>query len=213
MNKRTCAIVLALGLVVSAVVSGPATAAKKKKKPKKPAACQPFTPGERGAEKPMVVLTDAATEEAPVEQTVTLDLSLGDARLVSQIPAAGPLAETYDQFNVQVDTANPDAGLYALFEFPQRMDYDLDILHPDSSYAARSHDFNPILGSGFGENGGHAGEATPSSEKIVGLRTADCGGWTVEAVNWLGNGGEFTIKLWLGEAQNDPLAEGEEPHP
>lgn len=212
MNKRIFSIVLALGLVVSGVLAGPATAAKKKK-PKKPAACQPFTPGERGAEKPIVVVTDAAAEAAPVEQAVELELSLGDARLHSAIPKVGPLAESAAQFNVQVDSAAPDAGLYALIEFPQRRDYDLDVMHPDGSYAARSHDFNPIMGTGQGLNGGHAGEATPSSEKIVGLRTNDCGGWTIEVVNWLGEGGEITVKLWLGEAVHDPQAEGEEPHP
>jgi hypothetical protein len=213
MNKRISAVVIAGGLVASAVFAGPATAAKKKKpkpKPPAPAVCQPYTPGEAGKDKPLVAVTDAATEAAPVEQKVTLGRSLGDARVISQIPREAILAETYDHFNVQVDTANPDAGLYVLFEFPERRDYDLEVLYPDDSYAARSHDWNTVLGTGRGANGGHAGEATTKSEKIVGIRTPDCGGYTVEAVNWLGEGGDFTIKMWLGDVKHDPLAPGEE---
>jgi hypothetical protein len=182
---------------------------KKGCKPAPPAACSAFTPAELGKDKPTIILTDAATEAAPVEQKVTLDMSVGD--LGFGVVTTGPFAESSDYFNVQLDTAKPDAGLYASIEFPDRHDYDLDLLHPDGSYAGRSHDWNTVLGTGEGENGGHAGEATTSSEKIVGLRTADCGGYTVETTNWLGEGGEFTVKLWLGEAANDPLPPGEEP--
>lgn len=184
---------------------------KKGCKPVPPAsgACAPFTPGELGKDKPTVVLTDAATEAAPVEQKVSVDMSVGD--LGFGLLTAGPFAGSSDFFNVQVDTANADAGLYASIEFADRRDYDLDLMHADGSYAARSHDWNTVLGTGQGVNGGHAGEATTSSEKIVGLRTADCGGYTVETANWLGEGGELTVKLWLGEAVNDPLPAGEEP--
>ncbi|HEX2195716.1 MAG TPA: hypothetical protein VHJ76_02220 [Actinomycetota bacterium] len=182
---------------------------KKGCKPAPPAACATFAPGELGKDKPTIVVTDAATEAAPVEQKVSVDMSLGD--LGFGLVSSGPFAESADYFNVQVDSANPDAGLYASIEFAERRDYDLDLLHPDGSYAARSHDWNTVLGTGEGENGGHAGEATTASEKIVGVRTADCGGWTVETTNWLGEGGELTVKLWLGEAQNDPLPAGEEP--
>ncbi|HEV2756682.1 MAG TPA: hypothetical protein VG318_13010 [Actinomycetota bacterium] len=211
MNKRMFAVVLAGGLVASAVIAGPATAAKKKKpkpKPPAPAVCQPYTPGELGTDKPTVVVTDAATEAAPVEQKVTMAMSLANYD-----PGAntGPFAISSDFFNVQVDTANPEAGLYAYLEFPERHDYDLDLHYADGSYAARSHDGNTLLGvQDLGQNGGHAGEATNKSEKIVGVRTPDCAGYTVETQNWFGQGGEFTVKLWLGEIKNDPLAPGEE---
>lgn len=210
MNKRIFAAVLAGGLVASAVISGPAVAAKKKKKPKPPApaVCQPYTPGELGKDRPTVVVTDAATEAAPVEQKVTLAASLANYDVG---PGAGPFALSTDFFNVQVDSANPEAGLYAYLEFPDRHDYDLDLHYPDGSYAARSHDGNTLLGVGEeGQNGGHAGEATTKSEKIVGVRTPDCGGYTVETQNWFGQGGEFTVKLWLGEVVNDPLPPGQE---
>lgn len=211
MNKRIVAVVLAGGLVASAVIAGPATAAKKKKpkgKPPAPAACQAYTPGELGKDKPSVVVTDTATEAAPLEQKVTLEASLRNYDETGT--GAGPLALSSDYFNIQVDSANPETGLYASIEFAERRDYDLDVRYPDGSYAARSHDGNTLLGTGFGENGGHAGEATTSSEKIVGIRTADCGGYTIEASNWFGEGGDLTVKLWLGEIKNDPKAPGEE---
>lgn len=180
---------------------------KKGCKPAPPAACATYTPGELGKDKPTVVVTDAATEAAPLEQKVTLAQSFANYGVVP----AGPFVLSSDFFNVQVDSANPEAGLYVYLEFPERRDYDIDLLYPDNSYAARSHDGNTLLGTGEGENGGHAGESTTSSEKIVGVRTADCGGYTVEASNWFGEGGEFTVQLWLGEIKNDPLAPGEEP--
>ena len=186
---------------------------KKKGCTKPPVGCAPFTPGEAGKDKPTVILTDAATEAAPVEQKVNLAASLGDARQ-GPMPAAGPFAESYDYFNVQVDSASPNTGLYVLFEFPERRDYDLEMLHLDGSYAARSHDFNPVCGvPGLScANEGVGGEAGTNYEKLVGINTTDCGGWTIEAVNWLGEGGEMTVKMWLGEVVNEPQAPGTEPH-
>lgn len=210
MNKRLIAVVLAGGLVASAVIAGPATAAKKKKKPKPqpPAVCQTYTPGELGTGKPTVVVTDAATEAAPIEQKVTLAASLRNYDETGM--GAGPFALSSDYFNIQVDGANPEAGLYILLEFPERRDYDIDLRHSDGSYAARSHDGNTLLGTGLGENGGHGGEATTSSEKIVGVRTPDCTGYTLETSNWFGEGGELTVKMWLGEIVNDAQAPGTE---
>jgi hypothetical protein len=214
MNKRMIAVVLAGGLVASAVIAGPATAAKKKKPKKpKPAVCQPYAPGELGAEKPTVVVTDAATAEAPVVQTVSLAESLGDARVISQIPEAGPLASSHDYFNVQVDTANPSAGLYVTFEFDENNDYDLWAYFADGTIAASSHGFQPALATqGQGDADisntptNHGGESTSSSENLVGIITPDCGGYTIETANWLGAGGDFEVKLWLGEGVTEPGA-------
>ena len=176
-------------------------------------ACAPFTPGEAGKDKPTVVLTDEATEAKPVEQKIKLGASLADLRLLSQIPAAGPLAVTYDHFNIQVDSASPEMGVYALFEFPTRRDYDMNLLHPDGSYAARARSFNPVIGTpgSMFSVAGHAGEGTDKSEKIIGVKTSDCGGWTVAAENHLGEGGDMVVKLWLGPVVNDPQDIGAEP--
>lgn len=181
--------------------------AKSKKKKKGAAACTAYEPGELGAESDTVTVTDEATEEKPVEQTVELEASIADATL-------GLTDESYAFFNVQVDSDAPDAGLYALFEFPDRNDYDISFLYADNSYAARSHAWNTVIelnDTGTVSSTGHGGESTASSEKLVGIKTSDCGGYTVETANWLGQGGEFTIKLWLGAAENDPQAPGEEP--
>lgn len=190
---------------------------KKSPKPGKPSAsCAPFTPGEAGAEKPTVVVTDAATEAAPVEQKVTVDPSAADAAPVTEAYAVVP--PSHDAFNIQVDSAATEAGLYALVEFEERNDIDMSLLHPDGSYAAQSRGFNtlaelvnvefPAVGPIF--TSGHGGESTTSSEKLVGIRTSDCGGWTLDVANYLGMGGELTVKLWLGEAVTDPLEEGAE---
>ena len=201
--SRTVAVVGMSALVLGAFAAAPADAKKKKK----PAVCKAYQPGEKGTDKPTLVVTDAATEEAPAVQKVTLAESAADF-----VPS--PVMEPgLDAFNVQVDSAAKEAGLYVLFEFPSRRDYDVDLYHDDGSYAARSHDFNLIynpVDPTLHSNEGHAGESSDSYEKIVGVRTNDCGGYTVEAVNWLGEGGEFEIKLWLGEIKNDPLTPGEE---
>jgi hypothetical protein len=164
--------------------------------------CKRFAPGEAGAEAPMVKLTDKATEKKPREQAVALDMSVADI--------AGDPSSAY--VNIQVDSKAKSAGLYALFEFPERRDYDMNLLHTDGSYAARSRSFNPVLGTP-GEQlsePGHGGEGTTTSEKLVGIKTRDCGGWTLEVQNWLGEGGDFALKLWLGKAKNAPQAPGEE---
>ncbi|MDQ3953115.1 MAG: hypothetical protein M3279_09170, partial [Actinomycetota bacterium] len=94
-----------------------------------PAACASFTPAEAGKDKPTITVTDAATEAAPLEQKVTLDASTAD------IDGSDP---THDAFNFQIDSAAADAGFYALIEFPERDDYDLNMMYGDGSYAARS---------------------------------------------------------------------------
>jgi len=186
----------------------------KKKGCKKPPvlSCATYSPGELGADKPLVTVTDAATEAAPVEQKVTLAESVADLDQTGMVSAASA-----DYFNVQVDTTNTEAGLYALLEFPTRRDYDLGLLHADGSYGARSRRWNTISettdqGPFAISTTGHGGAGTDATELLDGIKTSDCGGWTVEAENWLGEGGEFTIKLWLGEAKVDPQAPGVEPH-
>ena len=204
---RTIAVVGMSALVLGAFAATPADAKKKKKK--KPAVCAPYQPGEKGTDKPTITVTDAATEAAPLVQKVTLAESIADADLLG----TGAVSPANDAFNLQVDSSAKEVGLYVLFEFPTRRDDDLELWYPDGSYAARSHDFNLIynpVDPTLHSNEGHAGESSDSYEKIVGVATPDCGGYTVETVNWLGEGGEFEIKMWLGDVQNAPLAPGEE---
>jgi hypothetical protein len=205
---RTVAVIAMSAFALGAFVAGPADAKKKKK----PAVCKAYQPGELGTDKPTLVVTDAATEEAPAVQKVTVAESAGDLDQVGI--GEGPFAPGIDVFNIQVDSKAKEAGLHVLVEFADRNDVDLNLSYPDGSYAARAHGFQPILGTpaeaDFGNTAGHAGESTTSSEHIVGLRTSDCGGWTVDVQNWLGMGGELDVKVWLGDIANDPQAAGAE---
>ncbi|MDQ3877504.1 MAG: hypothetical protein M3290_04035 [Actinomycetota bacterium] len=204
----------ALVALVAANIVGalPAHAAAHKHKKPKPAACTPYAPGDFAKDAPVVTVTDAATADKPLEQKVTLDRAVADATFGLTDAAAA-------YFNVQVDSASPNTGLYAHIDFPQRNDYDLEFQYPDQSYAARSHAFNtlnelndqPLPGLGPISETGHGGQATPTSEELVGIDTADCGGYSVKVANSLGQGGDITVKLWLGEIKNEPEAPGEEP--
>lgn len=204
MNKRTCSIVLALGLVVSGVLAGPATAAKKKK----PKACAPYQAGEMGAEADTVVVTDAHTAEAPLLHAFTLgpafDEGIGAAVGHDQTP--------HHNLNIQVDSAAKSAGLYVTWEFDTNRDYDLWAYFPDGTAAASSHGFQPLIAtqgqpapadqSNTASN--HAGESTATSENIVGVITPDCGGYTLDMATYFGEGGDFELKVWLGEGTTAP---------
>lgn len=212
MNKRICSVVLALGLVVSGVVAGPATAAKKKKKPK-PAACAPYTPGELGAEADTVVVTDAHTAEAPLTYAFSLDANVDEGlRDIIGVEQLGGTPRAH--VNVQVDSAGPEAGLYVTWEFGERQDYDLWAYFADGTGAASSHGFQPLIetrgtevplyGEPANTTSNHGGESTVSSESLVGIITPDCGGYTLDMANYLGTGGDFELKVWLGEGTIAP---------
>jgi hypothetical protein len=219
MNKKAIAVVLGATLVGGAFFAVPAQAKKRHHHRKKPAVavCTPYQSGDLGKDSPNVTVTDTATESAPLEQSVTLDPSAADVTLGAPVPGPGAVSAQY--FNVQVDSAQPAAGLYAKITFSPREDYDLEFLYPDNSYAARSHSFNtvaeandqalPVLGP-ISETG-HGGQATDSSEELVGIATNDCAGYTVKVSNALGEGGAMKVQLWLGEIKNQPEAPGEEP--
>lgn len=204
MNKRTCSIVLALGLVVSGVIAGPATAGKKKK----PKVCAPFQAGELGAEAETVVVTDAHTAEAPLAHAFSLDMAFDEG--VAEALDAGETPHHY--VNVQVDSAAKTAGLYVTWEFDSNRDYDLWAYNADGTEAASSHGFQPLIAtegqpepadqSNTGTN--HAGHSTATSENIVGLITNDCGGYTIDTATYFGEGGDFELKIWLGEGTTAP---------
>lgn len=185
---------------------------KKPGKPKAPAdSCAPYVPGEMGAEAETTVVTDAATEEEPIE----VDVPLGPA--TSNI---GSDRTTRMKHNVQVDSAAADAGLWIRLEAPPLDDPDLYVYWPEGGKpAAVAGGFNPALVAGpvpapvndrINLNGtGSGGHSEFTAEQIDGLTTSDCQGWTLDLVNWLGRGG-YTLKLWLGDAENEPAAPGAE---
>ncbi len=186
--KRWLVLLLVVALGASALAA-PVHAGKKKKKA---AACKAYVPGEMGAQAETTRITDKATEEEPIEIEVPF------------APAAGASAtQTHEYHNVQVDSKAKEAGLYARLESPPTDDPDLYVYWDNGNRAAVAGGFNqapvgPLDGTGSG------GHSEIGAEQIDGLRTKDCGGFTLDMVNWAGIGGTYTLKLWLGEIQNDP---------
>ena len=200
MIKRSFSIALALGLVVTGVLAGPATAAKKKK----PKACAPYVPGEKGAEAETVVVTDAHTAEAPLTHAFSLGADF-DEGLREDPPRAN--------VNVQVDSKAKSAGLYVTWEFQTHRDYDLWAYWPDGSGAASSHGFQPLIATDghtvgpiepANTSSNHGGKSTATSENLVGIITPDCGGYTLDMTTYFGEGGDFELKIWLGAGETEP---------
>lgn len=187
---RTLAVLASAGLIVGAFAAAPAEAKKKKKKPK---ACATFTPSEQAKDAKIVTVTDAATAEAPVEVTLETSPGLG----FSSEEGEGNSDEhftSHSYANIQVDSANPDAGLYVVLEFLPTWDYDLwlrDEAHAPLEYSAG---FGPV-GSGTDHQHSNVG-----SESIEGMLVSDCQGIVVDVANAGGPGGEVTLKYYLGEA-------------
>ena len=183
-------------LVASAFVA-PTAEAKKKKKPK---ACAAYVPGEQGAEAESVSVTDAHTAEAPLEVTITQEMGQGGDLGLGQYDGS---AHTFR--NVQVDSKAAEGGLYIRYEFPAYEDHDLYVNYADGTEAAHVGGFNaaPV---GIFDGTGSGGHSEQGAEQIDGLRTPDCAGYTVDFSNYLGQGGEYTVLMWLGEIQNDPAA-------
>lgn len=199
---RSASVLASAALILGAFVA-PADA-KKKKKPKTPPpppACAPYTPGEQGAEAPTLVVTDAATAEAPA--VVDLTAEAGLPSLTVQGQQVGEKTALYH--NIQVDTANPTAGLYLKIEFSDRHDYDLNLNYADGATAASSGDSNPSPGHGAGSPEG-AWEGGTNYESVLGINTPDCAGYTAEIVSFLATGGAVKVSAWLGEVRAEPDA-------
>jgi hypothetical protein len=203
MDKRVWSVVLAGGMLASAFVAGPATAAKKK-----PKACKAYAAGEMGAEAETLVVTDSHTAEAPLTHAFNIgpafDEGIGGAVGQDQTP--------HHNLNVQVDSKAKTAGLYVTWEFQTHRDYDLWAYNPDGTAAASAHGFQPLIDT-KGQPGpadqsntasNHGGESTATSENLVGIITPDCGGYTLDMSTYFGEGGDFELKIWLGEGTTAP---------
>lgn len=198
MNRRLLCAALIMGLVAS-MAAAPASAAKKKKpKPPPPPPCAVYTPGEQGAEGEVTVVTDAATEAAPLEMEV--EAHPGLALTAPDDPTSG-----HSYYNVQVDTSLPEAGLFVRLEWsgPPVRDYDLWLNYADGTNASNAHGFNPDHAGPFSptSDGGHT---EPTAEQIDGTHSADCQGYTLDVATSMAEGGTLTLKMWLGEIQYHP---------
>ena len=205
MTKRTLSALLTGSLLVGLIALPAAEAAAKKKKPKAPV-CAAYVPGELGTGAETVTVTDAHTAEAPLVVPITLAAAFDEG--VLEAVGAGETPRAY--FNVQVDSAAASTGFYATFEFQSHRDYDFWAYFPDGSGAASAHGFQPLIdtqGTPADESNtasNHAGESTATSENLVGVITPDCGGYTLEASTYFGEGGDFEVTLWLGEGVTAP---------
>lgn len=201
---RVLAVVASAAMIMGALVAGPAEAKKKKKK-KAPAppVCATYVPGELGAEAETSIVTDEATEEAPVEVELDTEPGLGFS---STDPGGGTGHVTHVYHNVQVDSSTAETGLYVRLEFLEGTEYDLFLRYPDGSTDAYVAGFNqaPMPAgdpTGFGLDGtGHGGHSEFGAEQLDGIRSADCAGYTIDVASAGGPGGPVTLKMWLGEA-------------
>ncbi len=192
------------GLLAACLVLGLSASpalAKKKKKPKA-APCAAYVPGDQGSGAETVVVTDAATEDAPLE--VPISAAMG---LMLGFPTDDATGG-HEYLNIQVDSNLPTSGLYVRLEFPSSppvRDYDIWLNYADGTNASNAHGFNPAADSQFSpeSDGGHT-EA--SAEQIDGTSSPDCQGYTLDLATSTGEGGDMTLKFWLGDIQFTPGA-------
>jgi len=178
----------------------PGKKSKKPKPPKAPAAdqCEPYVPGELGKDAALTVVTSEATEEKPIE--VELDFGLG-------IPENPNQEHVYH--NVQVAPEAAESGLYVRFEFATYEDMDLYLYNSAGEESAHAAGYNPApvpVALGCCDGTGSGGHSEQGAEVLDGIRTPRCGGYTVDMRTFQNNSGSKTLKLWLGEPQNDPAA-------
>lgn len=213
MIRRVLPWLVALALVAGMAAVAPVNAAsnerrdgieqqkKKKKKPKpspSPAVCAAYTPGEQGAGAEMSIVTDAATEEAPIEVSISTEAGLG-------APVAGaPDNSSHAFHNIQVDTASAAAGLYVRLDFPILRDYDLYLNDSGGAEVASATGFNQLSAALGGSDGDAGGHSEGDSETLVGISSPDCFGYTLDVSGFFTEGGSQTLSLWLGEVQYTP---------
>lgn len=198
---RGLAVVAISSLVLGAFAAVPAEAKKKKKK--KPPACAAYAPGELGADAQITKVTDAATEEKPVEVTVSTGPGLG----FSSPDVGGDTGETSHAYaNLQVDSASRSANLYVRVEFTPSWDYDIFLRTSDGTALAYAAGFNQGMGAGLGDptgagldGTGNGGHSEMGAEAIDGYAAADCDGFTLDISSAGTPGEDVTVKYWLGE--------------
>jgi hypothetical protein len=174
--------------------------APKPPKPPVAAGCAPYAPGEEGAKAPTSLVTAEFTEAKPLEVAITAPSTADDVISAYQ--------------NIQVGPGAGDVGLFARYEFPMEEDHDIYLNYASGSEAAHAGGFNPapvvpqlpVVGGTDGTGGG--GHSEQGAEQIDGIKTAPCGGYTLDMQSFLSPGGDMTLKLWLGPVENEPAADG-----
>lgn len=205
-TSRSIAVVMSAALLVGAFAVAPADARKKKKKKKPVVACAPAAiaapksdsgHAAEAVDAEVVQVTDAATEEAPVE----IAYDHGPALWLSGFGV--PVQEDTKFFNIQVVTNSGGPGLYVHQTWSSSSPDDMDMYLYDAAtgdQVALSGSANlpePIasnLPPQAGQDTGHMG-----LESISGLLAGDCMTYTVESRAFTSDGEKMVLKVWLGE--------------
>ena len=205
MTKRILTVLMVVALIGGMLATTALDAGAKKKKKKKPKSkvCAPYAPGEQGADAETTVVTDKATEEAPVEVTLTAEPGAGTLFEGIEI---GAISHVFH--NVQVDSKAKTTGLWVRLEIPEYEDYDLYLNNPDGTTASKASGFNAHTeGSPLAYNDTSSGGHTENgAEQLDGIKSSDCQGYTVDVAAATAPGGDVTLKFWLGDANYDPAA-------
>lgn len=179
--------------------SGKAKGKGKGKGPKTPppAVCEAYEPGEAGAEAETLVVTHEQTEEAPAELTVSTDPGVGAGR----DPGGFGALVSHAFVNLQVDIEDASGGLWVKLSSAEFQDYDLYLDLADGTQVATAGGFGP-------EQDGEEGDSHTDfgSETLTGIKTNDCGGYTLDIVGAATQGGDTTLTAWIGEELWDPAA-------
>jgi hypothetical protein len=184
------AVLASASLILGAFIAAPADAKKRKKKPP---ACASYVPGENGADEKVNVVTESATEEAPLALTVPVAQGLGSGRDPAS-PTAANVSHAY--VPIQVDTKTPAGGalyIQATWSVPPE-DYDLYLDTADGTEVANAAGYGPV-DDGSTEDSVHA----VGSETIISVDTPDCGGYTLDVVGATTPGADLALTIWLGE--------------
>lgn len=201
---RTLSVLASAALIVGAFAAAPADAKKKKKKPVP--SCPTFTPIEPNSpseqtsevlEQPVATVTDAHTAEKPL----VFEFEHGPAFwTITQ----DPIQEDTVFFNIQVDSAAPDVGLYVFQEWAKVPGSDMDLYVWDGASgeeATHSGSSNlapeplpptPVINHGQTTGGW-------GLESVSGYPVLDCAGFTVESRAFSTPGESMTLSVWLGE--------------
>jgi hypothetical protein len=204
---RTLSVIASAALIVGAFTAGTADAKKKKKpKPPAPVGCPVFTPVEPAsdseqtsevAEAPVAKVTDEHTAEKPL----VMEYSHGAAFwTINQVP----VQEDTVFFNLQVQTAQPERGLYVFQEWSKTPGSDMDLYLWDGAtgeQAVSSGSSNlapqplpPTPPVNHGQTTGAWG-----LESISGFPVTNCAGYTAESRAFTSPGEDMTLSVWLGD--------------
>jgi hypothetical protein len=191
---RSLALIATASLVLGAFAAVPADAKKRKKKPKGCATFAPVEPqgsasGEtaEALEAPVVQVTSAATEEAPIVTEYEHGPALWETLTQT------PIQEDTQFFNFQVVG---EGGLHLRMEFAEDSDIDLYLYDGTGARVASSGAANQAPVPGVLDSNGNGGIGF---ESIPGFAASNCAGFTVESRAFMSPGTPVTLTAWLGE--------------